>query len=79
MLTDILPAAARKKVYAIYALVGVVLGALQVAYLNIAGQPQWLTVALAVYGFLGTALGATAASNTPAVKRDAQGRFKGED
>jgi hypothetical protein len=79
MLTDILPATARKKVYAIYALLGVALGAVQVAYLNLAGQPQWLTVALAVFGFVGTALGATAASNTPAVKRDAQGRFKGED
>lgn len=74
MLTDIIPAVARKKIYAIYALVGVVLGALQVAYLNIAGQPQWLTVALAVFGFLGTALGATAASNTPAVKRGAKGK-----
>lgn len=29
------------------------------------GQPDWLTVTLAVYAFLGTALGFTAAGNTP--------------
>lgn len=79
MLTDILPAATRKRVYAVYALVGVVLGAVQVAYLNLAGQPQWLTVALAVYGFLGTALGVTAAANTDTQRRNAKGQFAAED
>jgi hypothetical protein len=64
MLKDILPARYRKAAYGVYALVGVVLGAIQVAYLNINGQPQWLTVALAVYGFVGLSIGATAASNT---------------
>lgn len=66
MLTDILPPRARQAVYAVYALIGVILGAIQVAYLNVAGQPTWLTVALAVFGFIGTALGATAASNITA-------------
>lgn len=73
MLTDILPANARKTLYAVYALVGVVLGAIQVAYLNIDGQPEWLTVALAVFGFLGTALGATAASNITEAKPKRKG------
>jgi len=66
MLTDILTPAHRKLVYAVYALLGVVVGAIQVAYVAAeAGQPVWLNVSLAVYGFLGTALGLTAAANTP--------------
>lgn len=65
-LDDIIPAAARKKVYAVFALIGVILGAVQVAYASIAssGQPAWLTAALAVYAFLGGALGLTARANT---------------
>lgn len=66
MLTDILTPDHRKVVYAVYAFVGVVTGAVQVAYTAAeAGQPMWLTVTLAVYAFFGTALGATAAANTP--------------
>lgn len=66
MLTDILPASTRKTVYALYAVVGVVLGAVQVAYSasSSLGQPEWLNIALAVFGFVGTAIGAVAASNT---------------
>jgi hypothetical protein len=57
----------RKPFYAAYALLGIVVGAIQVAYVAAdAGQPTWLTVCLAVYGFIGTAFGVTAASNTPA-------------
>lgn len=57
----------RKPLYALYALLGIVVGAIQVAYVAAdAGQPTWLTVSLAVYGFVGTAFGLTAASNTPA-------------
>jgi hypothetical protein len=66
MLTDILNPVHRKVVYAVYAFAGVILGAIQVAFVAAeSGQPVWLTVSLAVYAFLGTALGATAASNTP--------------
>lgn len=61
ILVEIVPPAARKYLYAAYALVGLVLGAVQVAY-GIT-EPEWVTVALAVYGFVGTAFGATAASN----------------
>lgn len=66
MLRDILPAAQRKAVYALYVVIGVLIGALQVGYTAVPGadQPTWLTVALAVYAYVGVAVGATAASNT---------------
>ena len=62
MLTEIIPASWRKPLYALYALVGVVLGAIQLAAQP---NPAWLATALVVYGFVGGAVGATAASNTP--------------
>ena len=61
-----LPPAARASIYYGFAVVGVALGATQVGFAAAnAGQPTWLTVALAVYAFVGPALGLTAASNTP--------------
>lgn len=64
-LTDILSPTLRKYLYSVYALVGVVLGGLQVGYGS--EGPGWLDVALRVFAYLGIALGATAASNvTPA-------------
>lgn len=66
MLTDILPPAQRRIAYVVFALLGVAVGAIQVGYgAAETSQPTWLTVALAVYAFLGGALGMTAASNTP--------------
>ena len=66
MLRDVIPAAWRKPIYAAYALAGAIIGAIQVGYLSAeAGQPVWLTVTLAVYGFIGTAIGFTASANTP--------------
>jgi hypothetical protein len=64
-LTDILPPAARKTVYFVYALIGFVFGAIQVGYgaAPHSAIPAWLKIALAVYAFVGTAIGATAASN----------------
>lgn len=71
---DILTPEVRKPIYAIYAVLGLILGATQVAFSAAeAGQPVQLTVALAVYAFVGTALGFTAASNTPT------GRHRAED
>lgn len=65
MLKDIITPKARKPIYAVYAIVGLVLGATQVGFSAAeSGQPVWLTVALAVFAFVGTALGFTAASNT---------------
>lgn len=60
ILTDIIPAAWRKAVYAVYAVAGVTIGAVDVA---LDPNPAWLTTTLAVYAFLGTALGLVAASN----------------
>jgi hypothetical protein len=58
ILTDILPAQYRKALYVAYALAGLILGAYQVV-----AEPAWLTDALAVYAFVGTALGLTAGAN----------------
>ena len=75
MLNDVIPAAWRKPIYAAYALAGAVIGAIQVGYLSAeAGQPVWLTVTLAVYGFIGTAIGFTASANTPL-----NGKFTGNE
>lgn len=60
ILIDILEPQHRKVVYVAYALAGLILGAWSVVE-----QPDWLTSALAVYAFVGTALGLTAGANTP--------------
>jgi hypothetical protein len=66
-LTEILPAATRRRVYAAYALLGLLLGAAQVAYTSLnLDQPEALTAALAVFAYVGVGIGATAASNTRA-------------
>ncbi len=63
-LTEIVSGKARQVLYAVFAFLGVGLGATQVAYMAAdAGQPQWLTVAIAVFAFVGTAFGFTAAAN----------------
>lgn len=63
-LTDILTPSARKKIYAVYALCGLLIGAVQVSFGAVnALTPDWLKIALALYAFVGTAIGATAASN----------------
>lgn len=58
----------RKVIYGIYIVVGVILGAIQVAFAAIegAGQPDWLTVTLAVYAFLSVPVGSLALVNTTA-------------
>ncbi len=68
-LVDVLTPGIRQKIYFGYALIGLMLGATQVGFSAAAqGQPTWLTVVLAVFTFIGTALGATAASNVTAGK-----------
>jgi hypothetical protein len=74
MLTDIIPGKWRKVVYAIFAAVGTVLGAIQVVYFATATpQPVWLTSALAVLAFIATAVGSVAKANVdpPAVPQHA--------
>lgn len=61
-----IPARWRRRVYAGYAWLGLGIGATQVGYSAASvDQPVALTVALAVYAFVGGAIGAAAASNTP--------------
>lgn len=56
----------RKTAYYLYGLIGLTIGAIQVGYSAAElGQPTWLTVALAVFGFIGAAFGITAGQNTP--------------
>lgn len=59
---------ARKLIYAIYFIAGLILGAIQAAFGAMTGTPiapEWLTVALAVYGYLGIPVGVLAVANTP--------------
>lgn len=70
MSNELIPAQYRKTAYAIFALIGVILGGTQVGFdAAEAAQPIWLTVALAVYAFVGGALGLTAAQHTPTVEQ----------
>lgn len=65
-LTDILPASARKRLYALLGLVGITLGAIQTAYQGIGHQPSWVNVATLVLAYVAGALGFTAGANVPA-------------
>lgn len=62
-----IPALWRQRIYISFAVVAVVLGAVQVGYAP--DQPHWLAVALNVLGYLGGALGVTAAANVTSVDR----------
>lgn len=62
-LTQILPAAARKYLYAAFALAGLVVGALAIGGVDVRQAPD-------VLAYIGIALGLTAASNTPSVEPD---------
>ena len=57
-LTNVIPAEYRKYIYAAFTLVGIVVGALNIAGVNTGA-------AVEVIAYLGVALGATAAANTP--------------
>lgn len=63
MLKDILPAAKRKKAYAYFALLGVVLAAATAGFAVVGAVPTALVVADAVYASLGGAFGVTARAN----------------
>lgn len=74
---DYIPAAHRRRIYAIFATIGVAFGATQVGY-SAAGesQPTWLTVALAVFSFISGAVGYVAASNTSTEIENVDGRHE---
>lgn len=62
---SLLPAGVRGVFYTIFALTGVVFGGIQVGYGAVElAQPAWLTVALAVYAFVGGAFGLVAVTHT---------------
>lgn len=68
MVREYIPREYRKPVYGAYAVIGLLIGAVQVGYgAAEAGQPTWLTVALAVYAFIGGGIGFVASSNTPEI------------
>jgi len=70
ILVEVIPPKYRKYVlYVPFALVTLVLGAVDVA--NGADDPSWLDPATTTVLFVGTALGLTAASNTPDKKPEA--------
>jgi hypothetical protein len=58
LLTDIIPAAYRRYLYATYALACLIVGALAVGGVNVGTAPD-------VLAYVGIGIGATAASNTP--------------
>lgn len=63
--TVIESARVRKAIYGAYVLAIIVIGAIQVGFAAIsAGQPEWLTVALAVTAYLGVPVGGLAVVNT---------------
>lgn len=65
---------ARRVLYLTYGLVGVILGAIQVGFSSAElSQPTAVTVALAVYAFLGSSFGITAYSNVHSVKSAPEG------
>ena len=70
----------RKIGYVISTVLGILLGAVQVGFsAAAAGQPVWLTVALAVYAFLAAALGVTATTNITAPHIDELSNGKGDE
>lgn len=64
-------ATARAYIYGTYVVLGVLIGATQIGFASIEGlsQPTWLTVTLAVYGYLGIPVGGLAAVNSEIVAR----------
>lgn len=60
-------AGVRKGIYAAYVFGIIIIGALQVGFAAVsAGQPDWLTVALAVAAYLGVPVGGLAVANAAA-------------
>ena len=75
-LVDIIPAEWRKPIYAIYAVLGVILGAIQIA---LDPDPSWLMTTMAVYAFVGGAIGFVASANTIPTKTESETETEAED
>ena len=66
-----IPAAWRKPIYGAFAVLGVVIGAIQVGIAAIGAEnPEWLLVVLAVFPFVAGAIGFTASANTNQTQDD---------
>lgn len=65
MLTDILTGRARQIVYAIWKIIAVVTGTIQVGYLTVGQTPTWVAIAIASVMYIGVAIGALAQDNVP--------------
>ena len=64
-ISSYIPAAWRKPIYGAFAVLGVVIGAIQVGFSAAeVGNPLWLNITLAVFPFLAGAVGFTASANT---------------
>lgn len=60
-----IPAAFRKPLYGVFAVAGVIIGAIQVGIAATGeANPEWLLIVLAVFPFLAGAIGFTASANT---------------
>ena len=73
MLTNILPPAARKIAYIVYAVGAVVLGVTQIVLTGYGLAPLWYSVAADVWLYLGVAVGAVAAGNITEARHRADG------
>lgn len=69
-LTDIIPAAYRKYLYALYGLACLIAGAMQIGGANVGATTE-------VLAYVGIGIGATAASNTAVEKPDERGVVAG--
>lgn len=64
-ISSYIPASWRKPIYGAFAVVSVLIGAIQVGIAAVGSEnPEWLLVVLAVFPFLATAVGFTASANT---------------
>lgn len=64
-ISSYIPATWRKPIYGVFAVAGVIIGAIQVGIAAIgAANPEWLLVVLAVFPFVAGAVGFTASANT---------------
>ena len=67
---NIFGAQARRIVYVVYAAVGLVLGSIQVWFGAVdSATPTWMKGVLAVFAYVGGAIGVTAASNAHDARR----------
>ena len=70
-ISSYIPASFRKPLYGAFAVIGVIIGAIQVGFAAAeAGNPLWLNITLAVFPFVAGAVGFTASANTNATVND---------